>query len=848
MKVSMRLQRSILRGIFAALTTLFFGGAFAADFYVATDGNDGNPGTSALPFATIGAAITAADAAIVGGGDGSATIHVADGTYPENSLTLANPITIVGNVSDRAAVKIGGNSASRVFELSGAGATLSCLTVQGGTTQKTQDGGGVYMTGNGVVTNCVVTGVSGKTNYHGLNIYMTDGLVVDSEISSGATAQVCNGMNLYMSGGRAMRCEIKDAVGTTGNSFALYMDGGIAESCLVTGSKTRRGAVFVAGAGARLVNCSIIKNTYCNANYQNCLGIRVENANARVVNCVIYDNGGTAAKEWNSANAACFVDCAFSADAAYSGTASTITTLTDAAFKDYAGGDYRPAPGGLLVDAGGDVSGLSPAPVSATDLDGNTRLSGVALDIGCYELDQNAPDFTVPFWGAVNGVDFVFTPLGGASGNVRLRWDFDDGGEPVESSGSTTVTHAFSQSKIHHVSLSVSTDNGATWSNPTVHDIVTAPSHIYVDASGVNPVFPYATAATAALTIADAYAALTNTTSHGATDMDGVTLHVAAGDYPENDFRLDSAVTFVGDTSDRAAVKIGGNSVSRVFELSGAGATLSCLTVQGGTTQKIQDGGGVYMTGACVVTNCVVTGANGKSGCKGINVYASNGLVVDSELADAYTAGSSNGMNLYMAGGRAMRCVIRDAACTTDNAFALYMDGGIAENCLVTGSKTRKGAVYVAGAGARLVNCSIIKNTYSNASYQDCLGINVANADARVVNCVIYDNGGTAAKEWRNANAACFTNCAFAASADYSGAASTVNDLTDADFKDYANGDYRPAKDGALVNAGTRWADYLSFGATSETDLAGAARLSGKFLDIGCYEIASGVGLSIFVR
>ena len=148
-------------------------------------------------------------------------------------------------------MKIGGNSASRVFELSGAGATLSCLTVQGGTTQKTQDGGGVYMTGNGVVTNCVVTGVSGKTNYHGLNIYMTDGLVVDSEISSGATAQVCNGMNLYMSGGRAMRCEIKDAVGTTGNSFALYMDGGIAESCLVTGSKTRWGGGRVLGRSGR---------------------------------------------------------------------------------------------------------------------------------------------------------------------------------------------------------------------------------------------------------------------------------------------------------------------------------------------------------------------------------------------------------------------------------------------------------------------------------------------------------------------------------------------------------------------------------------------------------------------
>jgi hypothetical protein len=204
-------------------------------------------------------------------------------------------------------------------------------------------------------------------------------------------------------------------------------------------------------------------------------------------------------------------------------------------------------------------------------------------------------------------------------------------------------------------------------------------------------------------------------------------------------------------------------------------------------------------------------------------------------------------MNLYMSGGRAMRCEIKDAVGTTGNSFALYMDGGIAESCLVTGSKTRKGAVYVAGAGARLVNCSIIKNTYSNTSYQDCLGIRVENANARVVNCVIYDNGGTAAKEWNNANANCFTNCAFSADAAYSGTASTITTLTDAAFKDYAKGDYRPVAGGVLFNAGDN-AAYTNNGAISATDLAGAARIVKKVIDIGCYEAASGVGLSIFVR
>ena len=134
----------------------------AADFFVATTGNDGNPGTSALPFKTIGAAITASDAAIVGG-DTSATIHVADGTYMEHSLTLANPITIVGESGDRDAVIVNANGSAsnkrRTFTLNHAAATLSGITVKNGymNVSGNNAGGNILISANGgVVTNCVV--------------------------------------------------------------------------------------------------------------------------------------------------------------------------------------------------------------------------------------------------------------------------------------------------------------------------------------------------------------------------------------------------------------------------------------------------------------------------------------------------------------------------------------------------------------------------------------------------------------------------------------------------------------------------------------------------------------------
>ena len=53
---------------------------------------------------------------------------------------------------------------------------------------------------------------------------------------------------------------------------------------------------------------------------------------------------------------------------------------------------------------------------------------------------------------------------------------------------------------------------------------------------------------------------------------------------------------------------------------------------------------------------------------------------------------------------------------------------------------------------------------------------------------------------------------------------------------------------GALINSGTRWNDYLGYGALSATDRAGNVRPNGKHLDIGCYESPVKPGTVIAVR
>lgn len=93
---------------------------------------------------------------------------------------------------------------------------------------------------------------------------------------------------------------------------------------------------------------------------------------------------------------------------------------------------------------------------------------------------------------------------------------------------------------------------------------------------------------------------------------------------------------------------------------------------------------------------------------------------------------------------------------------------------------------------------------------------------SHATNCVVYDvrnTTGSGYSTWYGGTLANLGNCSAA-------------DITSAAFKDYANGDYRPAEGGALVDSGVTpdgWAGI--------TDLAGKKRVVGSAIDIGAYEL-----------
>ena len=171
--------------------------------------------------------------------------------------------------------------------------------------------------------------------------------------------------------------------------------------------------MHLTGAGTALVNCSVVRNRLAGEQGNGTTdyaGI-VQKVNAKVVNCVAFGNepdpGGayevtshwdvyTGGDEWRNNWQNCFANSAWGTANGKDGNAVSPVAVGEGAFRNYAGGNFTPASGGVLVDAGTNWSDyLAHGAESATDLGGMPRLYGASVDIGCYEA--GAPAATVVF-------------------------------------------------------------------------------------------------------------------------------------------------------------------------------------------------------------------------------------------------------------------------------------------------------------------------------------------------------------------------------------------------------------------------------------------------------------------
>lgn len=801
----------------------------------------------------------------LGDGDYPVEIVIEPGTYTENGFTLDKAITIRGATGNPADVKIldGGETftddvnkgGTRAFTLTHADAAVRDLTVYGKGYQKDGGQGGHVWMSNGRVENCVLrdgcaggrANVTKNSHGQGGNVWLSGGRLVRCQILSG----LANGYK-GNSGGDKGKCESYGA--------GIYATGGVIENCLVRGNLAYldRGVnspMYVSGGGlyadgpVTVVNCTFADNVPGQFD-ASVGGIQLSSkaTAAKVVNCFFINNGGTAVREFGNANLTCFSHCASTVLNAEGDTWQVISS------NDFVGnGDYHLQQTSTLVDGGTQDSGWYPEGLSTFDLDGLARVSGKAIDVGCYEVDQSSVTCGgyPSTYGAFEGSVVTFTAQGvGGSGEYVFNWDFGDG--TISGASGSVCTYAYQTSGLFTMRVAVSDDNGVNWSDwfTVATKIVVTPKEMFVNASATNPTFPYRTPETGALTLGEALEALTNDVSEGFAYTDGAIVRVCPGTYTETGFRLCHGIRVIGQTGNPADVEIVDNvEKSRAFTIEHADAVVSGLTVSGrGWHWNGCEGGHVYMT-AGTVENCILT-----DGCAG----AHHG----EQSAELYGRGG----NVWMSGGRLVRCQVLSGKANEYNGAnvasfgaGIYASGGVVENCLVRGNSAYDastsqpanvfgGGLYADGP-VTVANCTFVDNVAGKPA-TSAGGIQLGSAEAKVVNCVFFNNGGTAVCEFGNANLTCFSHCASSVANE---ACETWQVIDETAFKNWAGRDsdldvLTPQLDKPLLNTGTDAAGYWQSGAVSSVDLLGRNRFVKRHVDIGCLESQGGNGLIVIVK
>lgn len=743
------------------------------------------PTASGEVEAVYGNLVTVADggdlaAAVTAAGD-YGVVRAGAGTYTISAQLALGSVRLEGNGRDGAGASVLTQSGSgfRALYLNNRYAYVSGMLVrefQAGSS----DGFGAYIDSKGgTVVDCRLTGgYSGTAHKAGGGVYCksADGLI--------ARCIIDNNKLGYGS--------IKSNNGGAG----VYMSSGALENCLVYGnySSHEGGGIMMTGGTVR--NCTVVDN-FC----QGAAGLYY-NASSKVYNTAIFGNiawfgpsdGGC---EWYSvtvANSNNFVSCASSLPIGATGL------VCEPGFNAPGGGDYAPQAGSRLVNAGGDAGAYLSLPL---DLNRNSRVSGVTIDIGCYEYNESAETlgFRIEPREALVGDSVRFIPVGRGGLSVgACAWTVTDAdGATVASFTDGEPVQTFATPGCYTVSLST---GGMSLTSP-VALLIGARTNIV-----------------STLTSAAVQTAVDAAVEGAVIVLEDGTYNITA---PVTVYKAVKLVSRNG--AEKCIFKVPSNLKERPLIMSAPGAELVGVTLTGGHDTKYQIIGSIIGAGGGLVDHCIVSNnydaayhlwGAGLAIC-GKTAVVRNTLIANNKLSQSKTC---YGGGVYMAAGTIENCLIRDNMA--------YQYGG---------------GVYLATTDGSIINCTFVGNkaygpnqlpNYGGALYRPAgLG------NGRIVNCAFaYSSADLdtteGAPDWYCADAAskgAFVNCAMSTLAP--NATCFVPENGDFKFLDPDKGDYRLNSLSPLVNAGDD--SYVTpvlvkdFGGEND-------RILGDHVDIGCYE------------
>ncbi len=624
----------------------------------------------------------------LGGGAQMATLNnctlvgnSAGGGGATYSCVLSN-CTLAGN----SALWYGGGS----YEDTLTGCTISNNSV-------TQDGGGAYYS---FMNNCVIVGNTAGTFGGGAGTcFMTNCILAGNSASSGGGSFA----------GYAYNCTISGNTATT-NGGGSYYDNTLRNCLLISNS------AYIGGGSAygyELDNCTICGNSaqFAGGSYTDAL-----------YNCIVYFNTAVIGAN-NDGSSAFHFCCTTPLPASGAGNFTNQPALA---------GVYNPQ----LTQNSPCIDAASNQYVStATDLDGNPRTNGVAVDVGAIEFTSaswtgslTAAIGVVPTTNVVAGFPLNF--ISGIAGRPdHFTWTFGDGASATDL---TVVTHAFASTGTYPVVLLATNLSMSSAATVTVRVATLASATRYVATSG-NDNNAGTNWVTAKATIR---AAISNVPASGGLVLVSNGVYSTGGIFWKgltNRVVLANCVTVQSmngpaSTSIRGAADpaTGNGSAAVRCAYLGDGCTLSGFTLTNGCTSASADmtgcGGGAFCeTATAIITNCLIS--SNSAYWYGGGSYG--GTINNSTLSANIVASLSGGGAAY---GNMNGCTL-SGNYAPQNGGGSY--AGTLNYCTIV---SNSGSWYGGGSyGGTLNNCFISNNSaiWGGGSYQESLN-----------NCVLWGNSG----------------------------------------------------------------------------------------------------------
>ncbi len=371
------------------LTALFIAAfAFSAEYYV--DASRADDTGSATNWATAKQTIQAAvdltidgDTVWVTNGVYDVGGAVASGCFLTNRVCITNAI-IVRSVNGRDVTVVegvqGSNGSNDLDSVRGvfmkSGCSLIGITITNGYTMvdgdgfSDQSGGGVFLTIDCVVSNCLLLGNSA---HYGGGAYFHDGGMLSGCTLRGNVAKVAGGV-CFSYGGVMKNCTLTGNNAQSGGG-AFFWSGGLLSDSVGIGNLAQYGGGAYFFNGGTLNNCTLSENVATVGG-----GGAYLPDNGALNNCILWGNSSiNGGNDVDIHQGVIRYTCA--SDGVSHGADGCITNNPQ--FMDAAGGDFRLQSNSPCINWG-DNSVVS----NATDLDGNPRIIEDVVDMGAYEYQS----------------------------------------------------------------------------------------------------------------------------------------------------------------------------------------------------------------------------------------------------------------------------------------------------------------------------------------------------------------------------------------------------------------------------------------------------------------------------